>query len=277
MKIDLFTPVLTYPDPTSPVFPGHAAAIARRLDATLSALVIDVDIRTPASAFGGLFLDVPRMVAEAEARSRACGEDLEASVREAAASAGVDVTVEAGRFFPEAMCTEPAVRARLHDISAIGWQARQDRIGELAESLIFDSGRPVLLVPDATVVERLGHVAIAWDGSRAAARALADAAPFLDRAERVTVLTALGDKPLDASLAEALVARLEAKGIAAVADVADATEEGIGIALQRRALDLGAGLLVMGGYGHSRLREFALGGATRDVLTDLRLPVLMSH
>jgi len=111
-----------------------------------------------------------------------------------------------------------------------------------------------------------------------AARAAADAIPFLQRASKVSVLTVVDEKPLtDRDIGQRLASSLVKKGIAADAFSIGAEACPIGVSLQDHAIKHGADLLVMGGYGHSVVREFVLGGATRDVLGDLRLPVLLSH
>ena len=121
---------------------------------------------------------------------------------------------------------------------------------------MFESGRPVLLVPFVHKAPlSLTRVLVAWDGGRTAARACADALPFLTQAELVEVVTVderreKPDTPIGTGIAETLLSY---------------------------AADAGADLLVMGGYGRSRLREFVLGGATRGILEAMTLPVLMAH
>ncbi|WP_292447521.1 universal stress protein [Mesorhizobium sp.] len=101
---------------------------------------------------------------------------------------------------------------------------------------------------------------------------------FLERASKVTVLTVVGEKPLMAENgAERLAAGLTKRGLIAEATPISTEDYPVGIGLQVHAIARGASLLVMGGYGHSVVRDFVLGGATEDVLDDLRLPVLFSH
>ncbi len=149
------------------------------------------------------------------------------------------------------------------------------------EAAILASARPVLLLPYANAVETLGtHALIAWDDSRAAARAVADALPLLRRARQVTVFVfdkaapsddvGLSDDP--ASLCE----WLQRHGVTAHARV-ETTSIAIADALLSRASDLGCDLIVMGAYGHSRLSERILGGTTRGMLATMTVPVLMSH
>jgi nucleotide-binding universal stress UspA family protein len=121
-------------------------------------------------------------------------------------------------------------------------------------------------------------VAVAWDGSRVAARALADVLALLRHDARITVLTVTGEKALDDETAgERLAACLQERGLEARARSVPLQDRPTGLALQEAAIEMEAGLLAMGGFGHSRLRDFVLGGATQGVFSDLRLPVLMSH
>ena len=107
---------------------------------------------------------------------------------------------------------------------------------------------------------------------------MADATPFLERASKISVLTVVDEKPLkEAHGAERLAAGLKKRGLVAEGISIRAEDCPIGVSLQEHAIERGAKLLVMGGYGHSRVREFVLGGATEDVLDDLRLPILISH
>jgi nucleotide-binding universal stress UspA family protein len=170
-----------------------------------------------------------------------------------------------------------AVEARYFDIVLLGWEAGNPTSRASSEAVIFGSGRPAVLLPELIAIDTFDHVAIGWDGSRAAARAVADAAPLLERAAKISVLTAIDEKPLQEDGAERLAAGLRKRGRVAEAILIRAKDCPIGVSLQEHAIGHGAKALVMGGYGHSRLREFVLGGATRSVLDDLRLPVLLSH
>jgi nucleotide-binding universal stress UspA family protein len=144
--------------------------------------------------------------------------------------------------------------------------------------VIFGAGRPAILLPELSAVAPFDHVAVAWDGGRVAARALADALVLLDPKTEISVLTVVDEKPLaHADAAERLAATLRKRGRTAAAFSIEAEDCPIGVSLQEHAIERGARLLVMGGYGHSRLRDFVLGGGTADVLHDLRLPVLFSH
>ena len=150
----------------------------------------------------------------------------------------------------------------------------------LDEVLVL-SCRPVLVIPHSGVYEKIGSkVLFGWDGSREAARAAADALPLLRRARAVHVIAydrfADADNAPSATLLEPLRDWLKRHEISADIE-AQAASRPIGEALLSRAFELGSDLLVMGAWGHSRLRERLLGGATRTVLSAMTLPVLFSH
>ncbi len=136
----------------------------------------------------------------------------------------------------------------------------------------------MILVPQTAAPETVDHIAIAWDESRVAARALGDALRILPEGGKVSILTVQDEKLLnETGLAQTLATALHLRGYNATA--VDLTPDGRSIAtvLQDAALAEGAQLLAMGGFGHSRLRDFILGGATKGVLADLRLAVLLAH
>jgi nucleotide-binding universal stress UspA family protein len=131
--------------------------------------------------------------------------------------------------------------------------------------------------PEGEATSHLASAAVAWDGGRAAARAVRDAVPILSAVKHVTILCATDDKTIAPASVGSVQNYLRHHGIAAKAYLFSRADNPIGEALQEEAIEAGAGLLVMGAYGHSRLREFVLGGATRTVLGNRRLPILMSH
>jgi len=151
---------------------------------------------------------------------------------------------------------------------------------DLAPQVMLQAGRPVLVVPYAGSFEDVGkHVVVAWDGSREAAVAMRDALPLLGKAVRVTLasLRAADDNAADDRLhVPEMSAWLLRHGIKATAEQY-VTDIAIADSLLSRASDLGADLIVMGGYGHTRFRELLLGGVTRDILAHMTVPVLMAH
>ncbi len=166
---------------------------------------------------------------------------------------------------------------RLADLVVAARQSDSDDIEEIVtlEAVLFESGRPVLVVPPGAAPGDFENIAIAWDGSLEASRAVHGAMPLLAAASRVVVLS-VGEEDRGKTLSDTLVTALACQGIAATSRVI-AEDGAIGVALLSGAAEAGCGLMVMGGYGHSRLRERILGGVTRDVLASCGLPVLMAH
>lgn len=170
--------------------------------------------------------------------------------------------------------------ARLRDIAILPNRREKLQIERpLIEAVLFGSGLPIMLIPeDGKTTFAIDRILIAWDYSRTAARAVADAMPLLARAKRVNIVTVSDDKELRPRTdAHELARHLARHGVAVVVDQALRGNVSIGDALFRQAASIDADLLVMGGFGHSRLRDFILGGATQHILTSAPLPILMSH
>jgi nucleotide-binding universal stress UspA family protein len=168
--------------------------------------------------------------------------------------------------------------ARKYDVSLVPCYGNAWGIHDMAEAVVFGSGRPTIVVPPSARPTRLEHIVVAWDGSRVAARALWDAVALLPKNGRITVLTIRDEKPLSGSdLARSLASSLDSRGHNAKSLDMTLGERTIAAALQESTIEAGAQLLAMGGFGHSRVRDFILGGATKGILADLRLPVLLSH
>lgn len=145
---------------------------------------------------------------------------------------------------------------------------------ELLEAAIFESGRPVLCVPRRMALLDIKHVAVLWNGSLQAARAVGDAMPILDHCEGVTVVTA---KFCDGPDAVDLVERLVSRGIDAQTKRVSTEEGAIQEALLTAIRGQHVGLVVMGGYGHTKLREVLLGGVTEYMLSQSPVPILLAH
>ncbi|HVA13274.1 MAG TPA: universal stress protein [Stellaceae bacterium] len=210
--------------------------------------------------------------------------NLEATFRTATRRAGIAGSWEIWPENPKDLIGLVTTRARYADLAVLG-QADPDHplfdtLAKLPEMVMLGSGRPVMVVPYAGQPRVVGRrVMIAWNGGREAARAVADALPLLKPAEAVTVLS-VSDKGGDETCDEAarrLAAHLAQHGIRATAEQFAAMGMEVGDIILSRVADLGCDLVVMGGYEHSRTRELILGGATRGVLQQMTVPVLMSH
>jgi nucleotide-binding universal stress UspA family protein len=169
-----------------------------------------------------------------------------------------------------------ARRGRLADLIVVARPGERDAAPVILESALMDSGRPILVVPPTAGKTLGGNVAVAWNDSPQAARAVAAALPFLSTAGKVTVLTVKGREEAPASPRE-LSAYLAWHGVRASIKTITAGAKDVGAALLAEAQGTGADLLVMGGYGHSRMREVILGGVTHHVLSATTIPVLMMH
>lgn len=148
---------------------------------------------------------------------------------------------------------------------------------DIIEAVLFGSGHPLMIVPYIRARPQIASVLIAWDGGEPAARAVSDAMPILAMARHVEILT-VGDKETGNPYLTGrdLARHLARHGITAEPRLMG-SDIGIAEMMLSRAADIGADLIVMGGYGHSRLREIVLGGATREILRSMTVPVLMSH
>lgn len=230
---------------------------------------------------------LPEVVVQGNlAESGYAQDQAEARLRAAAAEHALAAATFAA---PAGEAIEEAVLHARHTDLAIVRQPRSDAADaaftrELAHAVLLSSGRPVLFVPHSGTFPAIGStVLVAWKETREAARALVDALPFLERAKKVIVIAVSSSNQDDAedvagTLASRGVARFLARhGVQAqvrreVADDIDAAN-----LMLSRAADLSADLIVMGGYGRSRLAERVLGGMTRSMLESMTAPVLMSH
>ncbi|MDX5351488.1 MAG: universal stress protein [Paracoccaceae bacterium] len=272
-----YMPLNTYPEPDPDAAVLATVGFASALGCGLHVSTFAVDIPPMTSPLGGFLLDVKGMAQAAEERSKAECDRLENLVT-GAARPDLRLAIANRRLTLGAALDTAAEEARYFDLALLPWTATAVAAQDMAQALVFGAGVPVVLVPQSAAAGPVDHIAIAWDGSRVAARALGDALPLLAAGGRVSVLTVQDEKPLgDTSLAHRLARSLDQRGH--VAEAVDITLDGrsIATALQDTARARGAQMLAMGGFGHSRLRDFILGGATQGVFSDLRLPVLLSH
>ncbi len=256
----------------------YAVSVAAALEAHIAGIAFAYDPIVPVSGSGY----IPAEIIETQQR------DNEASAKAAidrfnAATARAGVSAEpitlsasfagAGDQFGRI--------ARRFDLAIIGQTDPEKTAVEemIAESALFDSGRPVIMVPYIQKAPlKLDNVMVCWDGSRPAARAIADAMPLLERAGAVEVVIVANERGKQDEIAGADMGQhlarhglnVDVKRIAAGSiDIADT--------LLSHAADSSADFIVMGGYGHSRLREFVLGGVTHSILRSMTVPALMSH
>jgi nucleotide-binding universal stress UspA family protein len=244
----------------------------------MAALACEMHVQVPGHFISGSVVGLPGIIAGEAGKSRRNAEDLIAAFEAAAAKSGVsrESMLQKCKSFeiPDLLVEY----ARLRDLTVMPVPESYDQW--YAEAVIFGSGRPTLILPQIPRSRpfEFGTVAVAWDFSRAAARAISDAIPLLERAKRVRVVTVINEKVLDSKhSAEELSKNLSRHGIDVVLDRVDARGRRIGDVLDAYVASHAVDMLVMGAYGHSRLREFVLGGATRHLLSKPPLPILLSH
>lgn len=278
MKYQALVPLVTYPDNNTEHAVTNSIAIAKLINANADAVVMEPSIPNVGNALSHIVLDLPEHIRAVEARCSSIAADLIRTFGQVADREGVDARASFLKANPVFFADRAAETARRYDIACVGWLRGSTGIQALAEGLLFGSGRPLLLVPEAEKVQKLDHVAVAWDGTRVAARAVADARRILERAAMISVITMSGEKPIrNEESGELLVESLCSAGLNAHFSESNTRKQNISEALQDHAIHLGADILVMGGYGHSRLRNFVLGSATRGVLANLSMPVMLSH
>jgi nucleotide-binding universal stress UspA family protein len=278
MAFQLLVPVITYQAGNTDALIGNVAGIAKYLEADIHALVHVPDFPPVASALGNMLLDVPSMVRDVKSDCRARAKTLVEAIGQGLAGHRLQLRTTEVMCFPPEFGDVAAEHARYHDLTVVDLNTSESAPGA-AESIIFGSGRPALLISDRVRRISFDHVMIAWDGTRAAARAVADAGLFLQRAAKVTVATVTEEKLLPEGEPNArLMDYFSRRGLDAQAvTIGGGRVNPVAQLLQDKAKEIGAGLIVMGGFGHSRMRDFVLGGATNGILKDLQVPALLSH
>jgi nucleotide-binding universal stress UspA family protein len=256
-------------------------AMARDGDADLAAVLLELQ-PDPVYTVEGVMVSAMWAEVLAEARKSFAKEKtaLETRCRKSERSIAIRDLLVASGFAG----TDAAVHARHADLSIMirpGGSKPFEYRNAIFEGVLFGAGRPVLLVPPAWRGERLGRkVVVAWNGKRESARALADAAPLLDGADEVTIVT-IDAKPNYEGVGPVpgadIAAHLARRGLKVEVRNLDGLgrDEADTLIAGARALD--ADLIVMGGYGRSRLSEIVFGGMTRAMAEKSPLPVLMSH
>src|SRR5271155_3381 len=171
--------------------------------------------------------------------------------------------------------------ARRFDLSVLGQaEPEMGAVEEvIAESTLFGSGQPMIVVPYIQKAPlKLDNAMVCWDGSRPAARAISDAMPLLGKAGRVEIVIVTNERGKEHEIEGADMGQhLARHGLTVEVHSIPGGNIDIADALLSHAADSGADFMVMGGYGHSRLREFVLGGVTHSILRSMTVPVLMSH
>jgi len=273
MKAHFHLPLLTYPDASSFALIRNAVDFARHQKAWLHVNAFQAKIPTVSPPFPSI-VDVKKMRADAERSSRYRASELSETVRDYAGKVDVAVTISS-LDAPEALVDDKIAEvSRIYDLSIM---ETSPTASSAVQRVLFESGRPLLLLPADTDGGRIDTVAIAWDGSATMARALTGARLFLDKASKAVLISVTDDKQIDADLRSSFAATLRNAGLAVEIVATGSREHSAAGTIQVVATESKADLLIAGGFGHSRLRELILGGVTRSLLSSLDMPALLCH
>jgi nucleotide-binding universal stress UspA family protein len=273
---DVLLTLTTYPAPTPISAIDDAVSFASSLGCHIAAIACEVHVQVPGTFVGGSL--VGGMVRREAHESVNNARTLLTAFESAAEKAGVVHERILERCLTQQLPARLVEYARLRDLTIVPVPESYDQWS--AETIIFESGRPTVILSETPRARPfdLKTIMVAWDFSRAAARAVADAIPILEKAREVRIVTVTNEKTLDSKhSAEELAKNLSRHGIDVILDKVDAAGHSIGKVLQMQAVSSAADLLVMGAFGHSRFREFVLGGATKSLLSKPLIPVLFSH
>ena len=260
----------------------YAVSAAAALDAHLTGVAVSYEIDVPpvyTEAFSTDFIEAQR--AESQRLARTSVERF----GEAARSLGLTGEVRLIDGTPGGAAEQIGVMARLYDLTIVN-QADPDKLGAedvVTEAVLFDSGRPVLVVPRAQQKPfSAKRIMVAWDGGRTSARAVAEARALLGHAHLVEAVVVDTGKPLrkkGIDLPGTDLARHLARHEKTVElrTLVPGSGESIADVLLKEVAARDIDIVVMGGYGHSRLREFVLGGVTRDMLERMTVPLFLAH
>jgi nucleotide-binding universal stress UspA family protein len=219
------------------------------------------------------------LISSENRRIAALAEAVAGTAKSEADFAGVVATIESEQLHFRDMRDRLICRARVADITVLDAEPSAAEIDRgLIEAVLFESSRPVIIVPPDRPKFDAKQVLVAWDGGARAARAVADAMPILKAAEAVEILSVTGEKELERMLPGTdLASHLSRHGIKVTVNLADTRSGDVADIIRSHAVGSGAGLIVAGAYRHSRLREFLLGGVTQSLLKECTVPLHLSH
>jgi nucleotide-binding universal stress UspA family protein len=255
----------------------YAIAVAAAFDAHLTGIAFLYDPIVPLSGAGHVPAEV--IVTQHDY------QDAVRAVRERFATASADAGITAKQLTLSASAVGAGDQfgkiARRFDLAVVGQAEPETNASEgiIVEAALFDSGRPVIIVPYIQKAPlKLDRVMVCWDGSRAAARAIGDAMPLMQRAGSVEVVAVTNERGKQDQVEGADIgAHLARHGLNVEVKRIPLGDIDVADMLLSHAADAEIDFIVMGGYGHSRLRQFVLGGVTRSILRSMTAPALMSH
>jgi len=275
---DVLLALTSYPEPTPVSVVEDAISFASSLGCHIAAIACETHVQVPGTFLSSSLVNVGGMAANEALKSLENAEALLAAFDASAEKAGISHERVLDRCLSYQVPGVFVEYARLRDLTILSVPESYDQW--YAETVIFESGKPTLVLPERPRARpfELKTIMVAWDFSRAAARAIADAIPILENAREVRIVTVTNEKVIDSKHSgEELARNLSRHGIDVILDKVDATGRAIDKVLETHAASCRADMLVMGAYGHSRFREFILGGATKGLLSKPPMPILFSH
>lgn len=255
-----------------------AAGLAEATGAYLGVTVIAPKAHVPFSLMGSSY--VAPMLTDINQRTLSIAETVATEADQKIKAQGLAGHVVVDQALVDEAAARAVRSARASDLIVVDQPtATLDLKGLVLEEALFRSGHPVLVAsPKCKPTTRFERVMIAWDGSQHAARAVSDAIGLFPGITHADIVVILGEKPLDKILPGAELAHhLARKGIEARLVEVQAGGQPVGRVLDQHAANTGADLIVMGGFGHSRLREFLFGGVTVDLTQSACRPLLMAY
>jgi nucleotide-binding universal stress UspA family protein len=219
------------------------------------------------------------LVATENRRLRSLAAAAAETARNDAAASGVNCTTEAPHLAYPDLVRSFTGQARIHDLTILDAEPVALAVDRgLIETVLTDSGRPLIVVPRGHETFRAAQIVVAWDGSAKAARAVNDALPFLRAAEAVDIVVVTGEKDLaDAVPGAEIAPHLVRHGVNVTVRNLAAERGDVAEMLRNVSVQSGAGMVVMGAYVHSRLREMVLGGTTQSLLKSSPVPLFLSY
>lgn len=264
-----------------------ALKLSKRLHAHVDVLFVSADAKSllaalpPAAVGSGVTLEAIELEAAAIAAAGKTSLEawcLAASVSTLASAERLDETFASWREEVGDLETIVALAGRVSDLIIIDRPSSNGPFSEtIFDAAVFSTGRPTLMVPATLPYDLLSHVAIAWNGTLEAARVVGESIALLHEADRVSIIRAQGREGDETRLAD-LAGYLRWHGIVAnELSVKVSADKTAGEAILEEVDRIDASMLLMGAYTHSRIRQFLLGGVTREVIAKARIPVLMTH
>ncbi|ESR26708.1 universal stress protein [Lutibaculum baratangense] len=253
-----------------------AVQMCKKYGAALTGLYARAPIRFEGNVQRWISDDIMESLRSAENET---AKEIGQKFRDQASAEGMTGSIEfvSDEGLPNAVI---ARQARYHDLLLLGQFSDPSDAGRnvRAEDLVLRAGRPLLIVPVNYEVRPFEEYAVvAWDGSRPAARALSDAMQILETKRRIDVVSVTSGDGNGTKRVDNVITHLKKHGVDARAVPLKATREGVGGTILGYCTEQKPDILVMGAYGHAKLREDLFGGTTRHILEHMNVPVVMSH